>query len=37
MYNKAVVFHRHAGPLKDSVGEIIFLTRITVLDIYAEN
>ena len=37
MYNKAVVFHRHAGPLKDSVREIIFLTRIKVLDIDAEN
>ena len=37
MYNKAVVFHRHAGPLKDSVGKIIFLTRITVLDMDAKN
>ena len=37
MYNKAVVFHRHAGPLKDSVGEIFSSIRITVLDKDAEN
>ena len=37
MYNKAVVFHQHPRPLKDLMGEIFSLTRIMVLDKYAEN